>query len=209
MPNNLGNLFNAILYNGLTNKLQNANILSPAQAGFRKDHIFSLLSLIKKYVTNDKYSYTCFVDFQKAYDLIRRDGLKDKLEKIGINGKFLEITHVISKTSSIPLLYKNKVAKQLYTTTWLKQSDILSTVFLNLFINNLLSLLTDTSNGNNEKPKLQDTNISLLLFVDNLTNFPFLQKELQTKINIVEEYYYNWDLELNIEKTKIKNYYFS
>ena len=199
MPNNLGNLFNAILYNGLTNKLQNANILSPAQAGFLKDHIFSLLSLIKKYVTNVKYLYTCFADFQKAYDLIRSDGLNDKLEKIGINGKFLEIIHVASKTSSIPLLYKNKVTKQLYTTTWLKQSDILSTVFLNLFINNLLSLLTDTSNGNNEKPKLRDTNISLLLFVDNLTIFPFLQKELQNIINIVEEYYYNWDLELNTE----------
>ena len=91
------------------------------------------------------------------------------------------------------------MTKQLYTTTWLKQSDILSTVFLNLFINNLLSLLTDTSNGNNEKPKLRDTNISLLLFVNNLTIFPFLQKELQNIINIVEEYYYNWDLELNIE----------
>ena len=91
------------------------------------------------------------------------------------------------------------MTKQLYTTTWLKQSDILSTVFLNLFINNLLSLLTDTSNGNNEKPKLRDTNISLLLFVDNLTIFPFLQKELQNIINIVEEYYYNWDLEINTE----------
>ena len=54
--NSLGKLFNTILYNRLTTKLQNANILSPAQAGFRKDHrtsdhIFTLYSLIKKFVT--------------------------------------------------------------------------------------------------------------------------------------------------------------
>ena len=53
--NSLGKLFNTILYNRLTTKLQNANILSPAQAGFRKyhrtsDHIFTLYSLIKKFV---------------------------------------------------------------------------------------------------------------------------------------------------------------
>ena len=89
----LGKLFNTILYNRLTTKLQNVNILSPTHAGFRKDHrtsyhIFTLFSLIKRYVTKSKYLYTCVVYFQKAYDSILRDGFKDKLEKIGINGKF-------------------------------------------------------------------------------------------------------------------------
>ena len=57
-------------------------------------------------------------DFQKAYDSIRRDGLKDKLETIGINGKVLDITHA---------MYKAPIG--------LKQGDILSKIFFNLFIN--------------------------------------------------------------------------
>ena len=70
LSNSLGKLFSTILYNRLTTKLQNANILSPAQAGFRKDHrtsdhIFTLFSLIKQYVRKGKYLYTCFVDFRK------------------------------------------------------------------------------------------------------------------------------------------------
>ena len=106
MYNSLGKLFNTILYNRVTTKLQNANILSPAQVGFCKDHrtsdhIFTLFSLVKKYVTKGKYLYNCFVDFQKAYDSIRRDGLKDKLEKIGINGKFLDIIHAMDKALNI------------------------------------------------------------------------------------------------------------
>ena len=65
LSNSLGKLFNTILYHKLTTKLQNANILSPAQTGFRKDcrttdRIFTLFSLIKNYVTKREYLYTCF-----------------------------------------------------------------------------------------------------------------------------------------------------
>ena len=146
--NGLGKLFNTILQNRLTTKLQNANILSPAQAGFRKghrtsDHISTLFSLIRSYFTKDEYLYTCFVYFQKAYHSIWRDGLKDKL------------------------------------------------------------VIADTSNGNNEKPKLEDTSVISSLFADDLAIFSLSLKELQNKINILEECCYNWGLELNIKKTKI------
>ena len=133
MSNSLVKLFNTMLYNRLTTKLENANILSPAQAGFRKDHrtsdhIFTLFSLIKKYVTKGKYLYTCFVDFQKAYDSIRRDGIKDKLEKIDINGKYLHIIHAMRK-APISLLNTNKVTESFCTTIGLKQGDILIQYF--------------------------------------------------------------------------------
>ena len=54
-----------------------------------------------------------------------------------------------------------------------------------------------------DEPKLGDTNISLLLFGGDLAIFSLSQKELQNKINILEEYCYNWGLELNTKKTKI------
>ena len=107
------------------------------------------------------------------------------------------------KAPNISLLYKSKVTEAFCTTIGLKQGDILSTIFFNLFINHFPSLLADTSNENIEKPKLEDINISSLLFADDLAIFSLSQKELQNKINILEEYCYNWGLELNIKKTKI------
>ena len=65
-------------------KIQNTNVLSPVQAGFRKDHRTSDHILTVK---KDKYLYTCFVDFHKAYNSIQRDGLKDKLKQSSINGR--------------------------------------------------------------------------------------------------------------------------
>ena len=55
-------------------------------------------------------------------------------------------------------------------------------------------MLADTSNRNNETPKLGDANISLLLSADDLAFFSLLQKELQSKINTLEEYYCSWGL---------------
>ena len=43
-------------------------------------------------------------EFQKAYDPIWRDGLKDKPEKIYINGNFLDIIHAMNRTQNISLL---------------------------------------------------------------------------------------------------------
>ena len=39
-------------------------------------------------ITKGNCLYTCFTDFQKAYDSIQKGRLKDKLEKIDINGRF-------------------------------------------------------------------------------------------------------------------------
>lgn len=70
-------------------------------------------------------------EFQKAYDPIWRDGLKDKPEKIYINGKFLDIIHAMNKTQNISLLYKNKFTELFYANIGLKPGDILSTIFFN------------------------------------------------------------------------------
>ena len=45
--------------------------------------------LIDLYTKNDKKVYACFVDFQKAYDTIWRNGLFYKLMKYGFSQKIL------------------------------------------------------------------------------------------------------------------------
>ena len=84
---------------------------------------------------------TCFVGFQKAYDSIRRDSLKHKLEQLGIKGNFLYITTSIYRLTKVLLTYNSYVSTPFSTSIGLKQGDILSTMFFNLFINDLPMLL--------------------------------------------------------------------
>lgn len=73
-------------------------------------------------------------------------------------------------------------------------------IFSKLFVNNLPSLLIDTNNGNNKTPKLR--NIRLLLFVENLTIFLPLQKELESKSNISKKPLLQMESGIENEKDK-------
>ena len=105
----------------------------------------------------------------------------------------------VPNISKYTKIYKNKVPEPF---VGLKQGDILSTIFFYLFIHDLSSSLADSSNGNIEKLKLEDIKSSLL-FGDDLAIFSLLQKELQNKINILEEHCYNCNLKLKLKETKI------
>ena len=96
-------------------KMKIKKILFYQQDGFRKDHrtsdhIFTLFSLINKYIKKGKYLCTFLIDFQKAYDSIRRDSLKHKLEQLRIKGKFLDITTSIYSSTNVSLFYTSYVS---------------------------------------------------------------------------------------------------
>ena len=94
--NSLGKLFSSLIYNRIENEIESKDILSPSQAGFRKnyrttDHIFTLFSLIKKAISKGKYLYTRFADFREDYDSIFQKRLLYRLEEIGLIGKILAV----------------------------------------------------------------------------------------------------------------------
>ena len=114
--NTLLKLFCSILNKRLTKYCEDNNILSKEQIGFCKntrtsDHIFTLKTLVNKYVTDQKGKklYTCFIDFKKAFDSIWHEGLFRKLENKGINGNFLEIIKNIYKKNSCAVKINGKL----------------------------------------------------------------------------------------------------
>ena len=210
LSNCLGKLFNSILYQRIIDNVEKENVLSHSQAGFRKnyrtsDHIFTLFSLLKKYLKEGKYFYTCFVDFKKAYDSIWRNGLLHKLEKLGITGKILKVIKSMYSSPNVSLIYGDKITTSFPTNVGLKQGDILSTIFFNLYIDDLPQILNSElpSREHADIPMLNDTLINCLLFADDLALLSLSQVGLQNKINILEKYCQEWGLEINIKKTKV------
>ena len=137
-----------------------------------------------------KHLYTCFIDLQKAYDSIRRDGLKHKLQQSGIKGKILDIINSIYSSTKVSLSYTSYVSPPFSTSIGLKQGDILSTMFFNLFINDLPMQLEkhNTQSEESESPELFNTQISSLLFADDLAIFSLTKNGLQEKLDISEKY---------------------
>ena len=88
--------------------------------------------------------------FQKAYDLIRRDSLYYKLKQILIKGNFLDMITSIYSSTKVSLSYNSYVSTPFSTSIGLKQGDILSTMFVNLFINDLSILLENANTQSKE-----------------------------------------------------------
>ena len=95
----LGKMFCTILNQRLYSLLEDQNIFCREQAGFRKnhrttDHIFLLKKKVKTYISQNKYLYTCFVDFSKAFDSIWRTGLGQVKLIFGIASDVLNLNAV-------------------------------------------------------------------------------------------------------------------
>ena len=82
------------------------NILHKSQIGFlpnnrTADHVFTLRTLIDKYVHNhNEKIYACFVDFKKAFESVWHDGLLNKLLQIDVGGSFYNLIKSLYHNSS-------------------------------------------------------------------------------------------------------------
>ena len=198
-------MFCTILHNRLNPLLEKENIFCKEQAGFRKnhrttDHIFLLKKIIKTYTSHNKYLYTCFVDFSKAFDSIWREALIQKLLRIGINGKFLNIIKSIYSTTTNSIIYDDKISDIFLSNKGVKQGDTLSTTLFNLFINDLPDIFKfEGSNPIN----IGNTKISCLKYADDLVIMSTCPVSLQKCITKLEQYCTKWRLEVNLKKTKV------
>ncbi len=113
VSSNLGKLFCSIINTRLVHFLTEHDVLSKSQIGFlpnyRTDHIFTLHTLIDKYINQNKTKiFACFVDFQKAFDSIWHEGLLSKLIESGIGGKTYNIIKTMYSNNQCAIKIGNK-----------------------------------------------------------------------------------------------------
>ena len=80
----LGKLFTSVLNARLTRFLDEFEILSETQTGFRKDYstldnIFTLHSLIELLKVQKRKLFCCFIDFSRDFEKVWRIGLWRKI----------------------------------------------------------------------------------------------------------------------------------
>ena len=74
-----------------------------------------------------------------------------------------------------------------------RQGDVMSPNLFNIYINDLPSIF----NGDNDSPKLQDLYVHCLMYADDLVLMSLSEVGLQNKLNILNVYCKEWDLEVN------------
>ena len=204
----LGKLFSAVLNNRLLTHLQDHNLIHPSQIGFLKgfrtsDHIFSLRTLIDKYVTNANKGklFCCFVDFQKAFDSIWHDGLLHKLLYKNIGGQFYHLISDMYSKTKCAVKNGNKRSSFFNYNRGVRQGCILSPLLFNLYLDKFPRLLesschTDSITLPNGFP------LNCLFYADDLILISRSAAGLQKQLNILHDYGEKWLLKINPKKTK-------
>ena len=201
------------------------NIIHRSQIGILSnhrtaDHIFSLKTLIDKYVTHTSKGklFSCFVDFKKAFDSIWHRGLLYKLLKYKIGGKFFDVISNLFSNSRCSVKDTATRSEFFDYRKGVRQGCILSPILFNLYLNEL----PHTFNSNGKDPILppDGSHLNCFLYADDLLLIFHSAEGLQDSLNKLSQYCQNWFLNINLRKTKIvvfqkktrrstlENYYF-
>ena len=201
----LAKLYSAILLTRLESFVNDNNIISMFQIGFRRlfrtaDHIYVLKTIIDMKISKGEKLYAAFIDFRKAYDTVNRKKLIQCLHDIGAGSKFVENIKSIYQKVQYAIKVKGKVMDPITSNLGLKQGCPLSPLLFNIYINSISEYL----NRNSTEPnvKLQGTEITHFLYADDLVIISPTIKGLQDKLNNLAQFAKDKDLSINTKKSK-------
>ena len=218
----LGKLFLTVINNRLIKHCLENGLLSAAQLGFvagnrTSDPHIILHNLVQKYCHKSKKRiFGCFVDFSKAFDTVPRDILIQKLRDKGIDGRILEIIRTLYLHDTASVKIGKSFSPPFTTNIGVRQGCVLSPLLFNLFLADLQPILHDCS----DNVKIDDTtDVSCLLWADDILMFSESVDGLQKKLEKLENYCTVNKLTVNTDKTQcmifnktgrlLKNYRFT
>ena len=165
------------------------------------DHVFTLRTLIDKYVHNHNGKiYACFVDFRKAFDSVWHNGLLNKLLQINLGGSCYNLIKSLYSKSSRSIKIDHYQTRPFQYTRGVRQSCILSPLLFNLYINDLPFSFENNLCDPFVLPN--GTKLSALLYADDLIILSRSKTGLQNCLNTLATYCNTWMLSVNPKKPR-------
>ena len=150
--NHTGKVLLIVLLNRLKNHLD--PYLSEEQAGFRKDRstvhqILILRLLAEKAKRQGKKIYHCFIDFQKAFDMIKHKIICGVLKSYGVETKMITLLQRIYEKSQSAVRIGNEYGEWFQTDVGTRQGDPLSPLLFIAYLERVLDQVRQNTCGIN------------------------------------------------------------
>ena len=130
-------------------------------------------------------------------------GLLYKLIIYGVNIGYIKLIKDMYDKTTQALRINNLMTRMFHTYKGVKQGCILSPKLFNLFINDLPDIFVDDDNCCRPVFLTNETKINCLMYADDLILLSESKDGLQSCLDRLYDYTQQWDLKLNLKKTKI------
>ena len=139
-------LHELILFERADRVSEQHNLRSPTQCGFRRgkgtlDATFTLQHLVARARHQKRRLYVTFVDFEKAFDMVPRDELLARCERLGVHGAFLAAIRQVYNKLLYRVSCEGEEGPAIHSTRGTKQGSHLSPLLFGWFIEQLHDLL--------------------------------------------------------------------
>ena len=170
--------------------LDKGGALHEGQAGFRvnrscMDNVYTLNEIVQGRFREDKETYAFFLDVQKAYDTVWRDGLWLKLWDMGVKGRMWHVIKKMYEASRSTVLLEGEKSAMFSVEQGVAQGCSLSPILFSVFINDLLKDVEQAELG----IKLSSgKRVGGMLFADDFVGVSDSRESLQKLIDVVHGY---------------------
>ncbi len=124
-------------------RLRTEKWVGDEQGGFRKgrgsmDQIFSLTRIIEKYLEKGQKLYAAFMDLEKAYDKVDREGIWKVLRMYGVTGRLFEAVKSLYEGAKGAVRVEYEQSKFFDLNVRLQQGCIISPWLFNVYIDGVI-----------------------------------------------------------------------
>jgi hypothetical protein len=201
----LAKLYGIILEKKISIWLEIHGKRAKGQARFRRyhstvDHLVTFRIIAEEFCNAKTNLFCCFVDFRKAFDMVPRKNLWNRLEEIKVP---LELRAAAIR------MYENVIAKFKNIEGWskeincnigVKQGCPLSPTLFGIYIDKLEECLEKEGCVG---PTLTGIVINLLLYVDDIVLMARSPHDLENQLRILKDFCSNMGMTVNTYKTKV------
>ena len=200
-------IYEHILNKRLSQWLDENEILSEGQNGFRKDrscldHIYTLHTIIKNRKHQRKDTFACFVDYRKAFDTVDRNCLWFKLLSLGINGKIIHAIQSLYRSVECCVKLNDCFTDWFPVQNGVKQGSVLSPTQFSIYVNDLANEINNMHCG----VDIDGLNVSIMLYADDIVLLSDSEINLQSMLDKLNHWCKKWRLTVNESKTKILHF---
>jgi ribonuclease HI len=198
LTSNIGKIMEKLVTVRLNWYMEKNELFNKYQSGFRNnrntyEHLFRLQNDILNSINNKSKTIAVFLDINKAYDMLWREGLLYKLQQLHINGKMYNWIRNFLNNRKFQVKINSKFSKLYDLQNGTPQGSCISPILFIIMINDL---------------NINTPNVQISIFADDIAiwitghDLNYITSQIQKALIEIENWMDKWGFKLSINKSK-------